>query len=118
MIVGAIIGYVAIFTPGLFLHTGTIGLWQTLRKLQAVRSCLRGVHAAAVGLVYTAVYRLFEIGYLDADSREGRSLGEEPWWVVVAVTSFVGGMWFKLSPPLAIVLGAIMGLVWYGVVNA
>lgn len=28
---GAVIGYVAIFTPGLVLHTGTMGLWKTLR---------------------------------------------------------------------------------------
>lgn len=111
MAAGAIIGFVAIFAPGLTLHTGTIGLWQSFRKIHAMRSCLRGVHAAAVGFIYTAVYRLFEIGYLDADFRDGRSLGQEPWWVVVAVTCFVGGMWFKLSPPLAIVLGAIMGLI-------
>jgi chromate transport protein ChrA len=115
---GAIIAFLAIFTPGLWLHTGFIDLWPTLRKVHAVRACLRGIHATAVGLVYTAVYRLFEIGYLDEDVQSGGSLSRDPWWVVIVATSFVGGMYFKLSPPLAIVLGATMGLVRYGVVSA
>jgi chromate transport protein ChrA len=108
---GAIIAFLAIFTPGLWLHTGFIDLWPTLRKVHAVRACLRGIHA-------TAVYRLFEIGYLDEDVQSGGSLSRDPWWVVIVATSFVGGMYFKLSPPLAIVLGATMGLVRYGVVSA
>ena len=115
---GAVIAYVAIFTPGLWLHTGFMGLWSTVRKIQAVRACLRGMHAAAVGLVFTAVYRLFEIGYLDKDLQNGGSLSTDPWWVVIVATSFVGGLHFKLSPPLAILLGAAMGLVRYGVVRA
>jgi chromate transport protein ChrA len=115
---GAIIAFLAIFTPGLWLHTGFMDLWPTLRKVHAVRACLRGIHATAVGLVYTAVYRLFEIGYLDEDVQSGGSLSRDPWWVVIVATSFVGGMYFKLSPPLAIVLGATMGLVRYGVVSA
>ncbi|KAM0703234.1 hypothetical protein Q7P35_009172 [Cladosporium inversicolor] len=115
---GAIIAFLAIFTPGLWLHTGFMDLWPTLRKVHAVRACLRGIHATAVGLVYTAVYRLFEIGYLDEDVQSGGSLSRDPWWVVIVATSFVGGMYFKLSPPLAILLGATMGLVRYGVVSA
>lgn len=114
-IVGSLIGYVAIFAPGMILFTGTIGLWKALQRRQVVRSSLRGIHAAAVGLVFTAVYRLFEIGYIDEDFRSGTSLARDPWWVVIVATSFVGGLNFKLSPPLAIVLGAVMGLIWYGV---
>lgn len=116
-IAGAIISFLAIFTPGLWLHTGFMGLWPSLRKVQAVRACLRGIHATAVGLVYTAVYRLFEIGYLDQDVQDGGSLSRDPWWVVIVATSFIGGMHFKLTPPLAIVLGAAMGLVRYAIVR-
>ena len=115
---GAIIAFLAVFTPGLWLHTGFMDLWPTLRKVHAVRARLRGVHATAVGLVYTAVYRLFEMGYLDEDVQSGGSLSRDPWWVVIVASSFVSGMYFKLSPPLAIVLGAVMGLVRYGVVSA
>jgi len=70
-----------------------------------------------VGLVFTAVYRLFENGYLDAQVRTGGSLSRDPWWVVIVATSFVGGEHFRLLPPLAILLGASMGLIWYGVVQ-
>lgn len=116
-VAGALIGFIAIFTPGLWLHTGFMGLWSTARGIRAVTACLRGVHATAVGLVFTAVYRLFEIGYLDRDVQDGGSLSRDPWWVVIIATTYVGGMHFKLSPPLAIVLGAAMGLIWYGVVR-
>jgi chromate transport protein ChrA len=117
-VVGALIGYIAIFTPGLWLHTGFMGLWSTVRGIHAVKAGLRGIHATAVGLVFTAVYRLFEIGYLDSEVQDGGSLGRDPWWVVIIATTYVGGMHFKVPPPLAIVLGAVMGLVWYGVVRA
>lgn len=114
---GAVIGFIAIFTPGLLLCTGTMGLWKTLRRYRWVTSCLRGVNASAVGLVYTAVYRLWEIGNIDEAYQGGSSLGKDPWWVVITATSFVGGMWFKLSPPVAILLGGAMGMIWYGVVK-
>ncbi|KAM3421965.1 putative chromate transport protein [Cercospora zeina] len=114
---GAFIAFVAIFTPGIWLVTGQLAVWSSIRKLHAVRSALRGIHATAVGLVFTAVYRLFQIGYLDADVRNGGSLSRDPWWVVIVATSFVGGQHFKLSPPLAILLGGAMGLIWYAVVR-
>jgi chromate transport protein ChrA len=117
-VVGALIGYVGIFLPGMWLHTGFIGLWASVRKVQAVRAALRGIHASAVGLVFTAVYRIFQIGYLDAENQNGSSLSRDAWWLVIVATSFVGGKHFKLSPPLAVVLGSIMGLIWYGVVRA
>ncbi|PIB00724.1 hypothetical protein CB0940_02187 [Cercospora beticola] len=115
---GSFIAFVGIFTPGIWLVTGQLAVWSSIRKIQAVRSALRGIHATAVGLVFTAVYRLFQIGYLDADVRNGGSLSRDPWWVVIVATAFVGGMHFQLSPPLAILLGAVMGLIWYAIVRA
>ncbi|KAL8706576.1 MAG: hypothetical protein Q9201_000389 [Fulgogasparrea decipioides] len=115
---GAVIGYLAMFAPGLILHTGAMGLWKTLRGYRWLTSCLRGVNATAVGLVYSAVYRLWEIGYIDEAYQSGSSLGRDPWWVVITATSFVGGMWFKLPAPVAILLGGAMGMIWFGVVKA
>ena len=115
---GAVIGYLAIFTPGIILHMGTMGLWKVLRNHRWFTSGLRGVNAAAVGLIYTAVYRLWEQGFLSETFTSGSSLGLDPWWVVVTATSFVGGQWFKISAPVAIIVGGIMGMVWYGVVIA
>jgi chromate transport protein ChrA len=115
---GALMGYVGIFWPGIMLVHGTMGIWAAIRNWRFVKSMVRGVNAAAVGLIYTAVYRLWQIGYIDIGYQQGTSLATEPWWVVVTATSYVGGMWFNMSPPVAIVLGGAMGMIWYGVVTA
>ncbi|TKA79269.1 hypothetical protein B0A49_03686 [Cryomyces minteri] len=113
---GAFLGYLAIFAPGIALHSGTMGLWGLLRKHRAVAAALRGINATAVGLIYAAVYRLWQQGFLSPDFRNGASLGVDPWWLVAAATSFVGCKSFAVPPPVAIVLGGAMGMVWYGVV--
>jgi len=113
---GAVIGYIGIFAPGLILVHGIMGLWRTLRIYRWVKSGPRGVNAAAVGLIYTAIYRLWEIGYVDEKFTGGSSQGRDPWWVVVTATSYVAGYWFGLPVPLAILLGGTMGLIRYSVV--
>ncbi|EWY79357.1 hypothetical protein FOYG_17490 [Fusarium oxysporum NRRL 32931] len=115
--VGAILGFLGIFLPGLLTVHGTMGVWSAIRGWRWVKSSLRGVNAAAVGLIYTAVYRLWQIGHIDEGFQQGTSLAVDPWWVVVTATSYVGGYWFRLSPPVAILAGAIMGLIWYGVIS-
>ncbi|TQN69844.1 putative transporter YwrB, partial [Colletotrichum shisoi] len=84
--VGALIAYIAIFTPGMVLVHGTMGVWGVLRSRPWVKAAVRGVNAAAVGLIYTAIYRIWQVGYLDEGFQSGRSLGDDPWWVVVAAT--------------------------------
>lgn len=115
---GALMAFVGIFLPGIMLVHGTMGVWAAIRSWRFVKSMVRGVNAASVGLIYTAVYRLWQIGYIDIDYQHGTSLATEPWWVVVTATSYVGGMWFGMSPPIAIVLGGVLGMIWYGVVTA
>lgn len=115
--VGAVLGFLGIFAPGLILVHGTMGIWSAVRGLRWVKSVLRGINAAAVGLIYTAVYRIWQVGYIDEGFQAGTSLAMEPWWVVVTATSFVGGKWFGLSPVVAILLGAVMGLLWYAAVK-
>ena len=115
--IGALIGFVGMFTPGMWLAIGSMGVWAKLRNKKWLKSCLRGIHAAAVGLVFTAVYRLWRVGLLDQNHQYGTELGQDPWWLAVSATAFVGGAWFRLEAPFAIALGGIMGLVWYGIVN-
>lgn len=97
-----------------------------------VVSVLRGLNATAVGLVFTAVYRLWEIGYLteesagnvgendsiDLNSRGGQSLGREPWWVVLATLAYAEAAWFGIPPFVAILLGGLLGMAWYGAVGS
>lgn len=115
--VGAFVAFVAIFAPGMIIVSGVMGFWKELRSRRWLVSMLRGVNAAAVGLVYTAVYRLWQIGLLDEASGNGSPLGGDPWWVAITAISFVGGRWFGLSAPLAILLGGALGMVWYAIVK-
>lgn len=116
-VVGAILGYLGIFFPGLWLSVGFQSVFQSLRKRREVSSVLRGINAAAVGFVFTAVYRLWEIGYLTANESRGASLGKEPWWLVIAASTFTAVEWFSVPPPLAIVAGGAAGIAWWGVVG-
>jgi len=116
-IFGAIIAFVGIFTPGIIIVIGVMGLWSVLRSHRWLLSMLRGINAGAVGLVFTAVYKLWQIGYVDAENQGGSPLGKDPWWVAITATSFVGGAWFGLSAPFAILLGGAMGMAWYAVIK-
>ncbi|EXJ64298.1 hypothetical protein A1O7_00634 [Cladophialophora yegresii CBS 114405] len=116
-ILGALMGYIGIFLPGIALAVGVQGIWRVLRTKAVVVSFLRGVNATAVGLVFTAVYRLWEIGYLTPEVSQGQSLAEEPWWVVVAVLTYAESAWFSVPAAPAIVLGGLLGLAWYGAVG-
>ncbi|PPQ75207.1 hypothetical protein CVT26_008343 [Gymnopilus dilepis] len=120
-IVGAILGWLGIFTPGLWISLGFQSIWQSLRKhrrgYEYVSSALRGVNATAVGFVFTAVYRLWEIGYLTKEATQGVSLGEEPWWLVVASATYVGVEWFGVPPFVAILAGGCAGVGWWGAVG-
>jgi chromate transport protein ChrA len=117
-IFGALLAFVAIFFPGIILAVGVQSIWQVMRTKAWVLSILRGINAAAVGLVFTAVYRLWEIGYLTPESSDGESLAQEPWWVVVAAVTYAETAWFGVPPALAIILGAVLGLGWYGVIGS
>ncbi|KAL4756885.1 putative chromate ion transporter [Aspergillus foveolatus] len=113
---GAFLGGLGIFFPGIALAIAVQSFWRVLRKQKYVIDFLRGVNATAVGLVFTAVYRLWEIGYLNPRDRDGQSLAKEPWWVVVAAVTYAESAWFSVPPAAAILLGAALGLCWYGVV--
>jgi len=116
-ILGAAVGFLGIFLPGLVLSVGFQSLWDALRKRRSVVSLLRGVHAAAVGLVFTAVYRLWEIGYLTAEESSGVSLAKEPWWLVIAATTYAVVEWYGVAPAVAILGGGVAGLGWWGAVK-
>ena len=114
---GAFLGFVGIFVPGMVLAVGVQSLWRVLRTKAIIVSVLRGINATAVGLVFTAVYRLWQIGYLTAQNSQGQSLALDPWWVVVATLAYAETAWFKVPPAIAIVFGGALGLCWYGAVG-
>ena len=124
--VGAVTAFIGIFSPGLLLTVAFQGFWRKLRLKPAFLALLRGINASAVGLVFTAVYRLWEVGYLmneptNANADNSRmmstSLAEEPWWVVVAVVTFAGNRWFDIPAAISILIGGIMGICWWAAVK-
>ena len=52
---------------------------------------LRGMNVGAFGLMYTAVYRIFGVGYVGARFQAGKSLADDSWWVIITATSYVWG---------------------------
>ena len=116
VVLGAVIAFTGIFLPGMVLVHGTMGVWKVLRSKPWVKSGVRGINAGAVGLIYTAVYRIWQVGFIDENFQSGKSLGDDPWWVVVTAAAYVGGRYFGLSAPLALLLGGSLGLVRYGVI--
>ena len=106
-----------------------MGLWRILRSKSWFLSVLKGVNAAAVGLVFTAVYKLWQIGDLapstsgaaakttSMTTTGGQPLGTDLWLVAITSTTFVGVAWFRIAPPVAILLGGAMGVGRWGVVN-
>ena len=109
--------FLGIFAPGLILAFGFQALWRVVRSRSIVIALIRGVNVAAVGLVFTAVYRLWEIGYLTPSQEKGVSLGAEPWWVVIAVLTYTNTAWFGVETWVGIVWGALLGLCWYSAVR-
>jgi chromate transport protein ChrA len=116
-VLGSLVAFIGIFLPGITLAIAVQGFWRVLRTRQWVVNILRGINATAVGLVFTAVYRLWEIGYLTSEASNGQSLALNPWWVVVAALTYAESAWFDVPPPFAIIIGAILGLCWYGAVG-
>lgn len=116
-IFGAFLGGLGIFFPGITLAVAVQSFWKVLRRRKAVLDFLRGVNATAVGLVFTAFFRLWEIGYLTPQASGGQSLAKEPWWVVVTAVTYSSSAWFHVPAPAAIAAGAVLGLCWYGAVR-
>ena len=87
-------------------------------RTKPILNCfLKGIACGAIGLVYTAVYRLWLIGYLNRQAQSGSPLENEAWFVLVCAASFVACKWYGVPPPVAIVSGGLLGMIWFGVVG-
>ncbi|PWN38763.1 hypothetical protein IE81DRAFT_295835 [Ceraceosorus guamensis] len=126
-LLGAILAWAAIFAPGIMLKLALLPLYKSWRSLNPVRSLLRGLNAAATGLVFTAVWQLFLVGYIYQPAAEPALQGDpaatsasapltsDPWWGVVAAFAFVLTQWCRCPPAFSILLGGAAGLAWHGV---
>ncbi|KAI8916817.1 chromate transporter-domain-containing protein [Entophlyctis helioformis] len=112
-ILGAIIANIGIFLPGLLLMSGLLPLWNRYRNLKIVKSIFKGVNAAAVGLVFAAIYLLAQKAIAPVD---GGGLGivlpltQFPVYVGIAVFSYTASGFLNLPTPFAIIIGGLMGI--------
>ena len=101
---GAIIAWLGLFTPGTLLIYAALPHWAKLRQSKPAQAFLRGVNAAASGLVLAATILLLD--HIPAPPQKAIAL------VTFAVHHFLGPTYFgpKLNPPLTILLGAALGI--------
>lgn len=110
---GALIAWLGIFLPGLCIRVGILPMWSFLRRFDATRQVLRGITAAAVGLIYAAIYRFAKNAI--ATPQGQHDLIALPFFSVVAGMAFVLVERFSVPPALAVIFGALAGLAEYGV---
>jgi chromate transport protein ChrA len=117
-VLGGIIGYTGLYTPGILLKLAILPLYSHFRSYRAVRSIVEGLNAGGTGLIWGALYRLWSVGFVLNGTEmptTTKILDQDAWWVVVAAASFLGCEWFNVWPPFAIVGGGVAGVSWWGV---
>jgi chromate transporter len=95
---GAILALVAIFLPSFLLIAGALPFWDLLRSLPVLQSALKGVNAAVVGLLLTALYTPVWTSAIHSPADFGLGLvafgllmfWKCPPWLVVVATAFGG----------------------------
>lgn len=95
---GAMLALVAIFLPSFLLIAGALPFWDILRSVPVFQSALKGINAAVVGLLLTALYKPVWTSaiYLPADFGLGLiafgllMFWKFPPWLVVILTAAGG----------------------------
>ena len=95
---GALLTLVAIFLPSFLLIAGALPFWDLLRSVPVFQSALKGVNAAVVGLLLTALYKPVWTSAITSPRDFGLGL-----------VAFGLLMFWKCPPWLVVVLTAIGG---------
>ena len=95
---GALLALVAIFLPSFLLVAGALPFWDVLRSVPVFQSALKGINAAVVGLLLTALYKPVWTSAIYSPADFGLGLvafgllmfWKSPPWLVVVLTA-IGG---------------------------
>ena len=103
-------------------------IYSVFRLHPVARATIRGLNAAATGLVFVAVWQLFLVGhiYVGPDGGQGQGQGQgdralngpltaDPFWAVVASGSFLACRNYGLPPWAGVLGGGAAGAAWYGI---
>lgn len=93
---GGLICLGAIYLPSFLLVIGILPFWDALRRRGAVRSALRGINAAVVGLLLAALYTPVWTGAIFA-----------PADFALCLAAFLLLVFWRVPPWLVVVLGAL-----------
>jgi chromate transporter len=93
---GGVICLLAIFLPSFFLAIGPLHLWNWFRQHPAMRSVLKGVNAAVVGLLLAALYNPVWTSGIHASSD-----------FALGIIAFLLLTLWSVPPWLVVILGAI-----------
>ncbi|MGX6442721.1 chromate transporter [Neobacillus sp. K501] len=97
---GGIMATIAIFLPAFLLIYGTLPFWNSLRQNPKINGALMGVNAAVVGILIAAFYQPIWIS----------SIFSAQDFTLAAILFYMLVYW-KLSPWIIVVTGAIGGLI-------
>jgi chromate transporter len=92
---GGLICLVAIFLPSFLLLIAALPYWETLRRMPAVQSILRGVNAAVVGILLAALYNPVWTSAIFA-----------PRDFAIGIVAFLMLALWRVPPWLVVILGA------------
>jgi len=99
-VLGAALGLVGIFLPGVLILLGTLPFWDTFRRREGAQATMRGVNAAVVGLLGAALYSPVWTSSVNA-----------PGDFAVALVGFVLLTVWRAPPLLVVVVSALGGMV-------
>jgi len=98
-LVGAAIGLIGIFLPGILILVGTLPFWDAFRKRTDAQAAMRGINAAVVGLLGAALYNPVWTSSVKTPGDFG-----------VALVGFALLTAWKAPPLLVVVVGALGGI--------
>jgi chromate transporter len=98
-IVGAIIGLLGIFLPGVLILLAALPYWDSFRKRPSAQAMMRGVNAAVVGILGAALY-----------NPVWTSTVETPADFAIALVGFVLLMAWRAPPLVVVAFSAIAGI--------
>jgi chromate transporter len=98
-VIGAVVAITAIFLPGILALVGVLPFWHQLRTQANAQAAMRGINAAVVGLLASALYNPVWV-----------SAVREPADFAVAAVGFVLLVVWRAPPLLVVLLSAAAGM--------
>ncbi|TPX33462.1 hypothetical protein SmJEL517_g03679 [Synchytrium microbalum] len=110
---GGMLAYVGICAPGLILMSALLPIWRRLRSLQTLQILFKGMNSSAVGLVFAAVYLLWNKAI--SGRSKGTAVGSYPIYTILVAFAFVAAGYTKIPPPILIIIGGAVGVMDWAV---